>query len=91
MSLIVLHKVVRLFPRDALHVGHFVPELHTVEFVGVFQQLWSESCGDELRIFAEFVDHVSNCFSVLSIKCLCKENGVLVRNLKNDYSYLVEK
>lgn len=73
MCLIIFHKVIRLFSRDTLHMGHFVPELYTIEFVSMLKQLWSESCGDELRILAEFVDHVSNCFSVLSIKCLLRK------------------
>ena len=41
MGDIILHEVVRLLPGDAVHVGHFVPELDTVEFVCMLQQLRS--------------------------------------------------
>ena len=37
--MIIIHKVEGLLLGDAVHVGDLVPELHSVELVGVFQQL----------------------------------------------------
>ena len=46
IELIIIHKVEGLLLCDAVHVRDFVPELHTVELVGVLQQLGPEQ-GDD--------------------------------------------
>ena len=46
IELIIIHKVEGFLLCDAVHVRDFVPELHTVELVGVLQQLGPEQ-GDD--------------------------------------------
>ena len=41
VELIIINEVVSLFLGDTVNMRHFVPELDSVEFVGVFQQLRS--------------------------------------------------
>ena len=59
-------------------MGHFISEPDTIEFVGMFQQLRSEGCRDELGLFAQFMDHVCNSFPVLGIQGLKRDSKFVI-------------
>ena len=68
-----------LNPEKIIKTTNLVPELDTIELVGMLQQLWSEGCGDELSILTQLVDHVcSNPFLTMKQQHHDKSNAVLI-------------
>lgn len=67
---VVFNEVSGDFTGDAVDVTDLVTESHAIELVGVLEQFGSESCGDELGVVAELVDHVGDGFAMLGIERL---------------------
>lgn len=55
---LILHKLRRIIPRDALHLRHLIIERDAVKLVGVDEEFGSEGSCNKLGVFGEFVDHV---------------------------------
>lgn len=66
----------------AVDVRYFVPETNAVELVRVLKQFRSEGGRDELCIFAELMDHVGDCFTMLSIKSLNRKCHLIKNSIE---------
>lgn len=70
VGVVILNKVLGLFPRDAIDVADFVAKPDSVKLVRILEQLRPERGCDELRRVTKLVYHVRDSFSMHCIQCL---------------------
>lgn len=67
---VIFDKISGNIPGHTIDVRYFISESNTIKLIGMFKQLGSESCCDELCILAQLVNHVSYGLSMLGIQSL---------------------